>query len=57
MFNENTGYHVMYFVGDDVPYWQVQVENALRSSDTEAWSNALVEAVTATQEAGMKYVG
>ena len=57
VFNENTGYHVMYFVGDDVPYWQVQVENALRSSDTEAWSNALVEAVTATQEAGMKYVG
>ena len=44
-------------MGDDVPYWQVQVENALRSSDTEAWSNALVEAVTATQEAGMKYVG
>ncbi len=57
IYNENTGYHVMYFVGDDVPYWQVQVENALRSSDTDTWAEGLVAALEVVQEAGMKHVG
>ena len=57
LYNENTGYHVMYFVGDDVPYWQVQVENALRSSDTDTWTEGLVAALEVVQEAGMKHVG
>ncbi len=51
------GYHVVYFVGDDVPYWQVQAENALRSADTEAWQTGLLDAATVTQEAGMKNLG
>lgn len=57
VFNENTGYHVMYFVGDDAPYWQVQVESALRSSDTTAWTDSLLEGVETVQTSGMKYVG
>ena len=27
------GYHVMYYVSDSAPYWQVQVENAMRTDD------------------------
>ncbi len=27
------GYHVMYYVSDSDPYWQVQVENAMRTED------------------------
>ena len=59
VFNEGsyTGYHVMYFVGDDVPCWQVQVENALRSSDTEAWQKGLTDSAEVVQLSGMKHVG
>ena len=51
------GYHVMYFVGDDVPYWQVQAENALRNTDTEAWLDSLLDSAEVVQENGMKHVG
>ena len=51
------GYHVMYFVGDDVPYWQVQAENALRNTDTEAWLDGLLDSADVVQENGMKHVG
>ena len=51
------GYHVIYFVGDDVPYWQVQAENALRNTDTEAWLDGLLDSAEVVQEAGMKHVG
>lgn len=51
------GYHVIYFVGDDVPYWQVQAENALRNTDTEAWLDGLLDIAEVVQENGMKHVG
>lgn len=51
------GYHVMYFVGDNVPYWQMIAEDALRSDDQEAWLKGLIENLTVTQSSGMKYVG
>ena len=51
------GYHVMYFVGDDVPCWQVQVENTLRSRDTEAWQKGLTDSAEVVQLSGMKHVG
>ena len=54
VYNENTGYHVMYFVGDDAPYWQVQAESALRSRDTSAWLEGLLDSAEVVQEAGMK---
>ena len=56
-FNENTGYHVMYFVGEDVPAWQVSVENAMSSNDYSDWTSSLAEAAAAEQQSGMKYVG
>ena len=51
------GYHVMYFVGQNDPYWKVQVRNNLRSADQSAWLDGLLEAVTAEEGSGMKYVG
>lgn len=51
------GYHVMYFVGDDVPCWQVQVENTLRSKDTEAWQKGLSDSADVVELSGMKHVG
>ncbi|MGM9661792.1 MAG: peptidylprolyl isomerase [Oscillospiraceae bacterium] len=56
IYAEQTGYHVMYFVGENVPYWQVQVEESLRSDAYSAWSAALVEDMTAETGSGMKYV-
>lgn len=50
------GYHVMYFVGENVPYWQVQVESAKRSADYNNWYDALCENQTVEQGSGMKYV-
>ena len=59
VYNEGsyTGYHVMYFVGEDVPAWQVSVENAMSSNDYSDWTSSLVEAAAAEQQSGMKYVG
>lgn len=53
----NYGYHIMYFVGTDLPYWQVQVTNAMKSEDHSDWLASLTEKVTAEEGPGMKYVG
>jgi hypothetical protein len=53
----NYGYHVMYFVGQNIPYWQVQVDNTLRTADRSAWMESLTADVEAAQASGMKYVG
>jgi parvulin-like peptidyl-prolyl isomerase len=43
------GYHVMYFVADsETNYRDFQVENHLRSHDTEDWYTALIEATEVT---------
>ncbi len=51
------GYHVMYFSGENIPYWKVQVRNSLRNTDYNAWLEALTADLTATEGSGMKYVG
>lgn len=52
------GYHVMFFVGEDLPYWQVQATSALQSEDYSAWYEAKTEGYTAEQNSsGMKHVG
>ena len=51
------GYHVMYFVGDNVPYWQMVADQSLRHEDNEAWLKELVDSATVSQSSGMKYVG
>lgn len=52
------GYHVMYFVGTDLPYWQVQVRNALAENDYTAWYTEKTDGYTAEQSAfGVRFVG
>lgn len=51
------GFHVMYFSGENIPYWQVQVRNNLRKADHTAWKEALLADLTANVGSGMKYVG
>jgi parvulin-like peptidyl-prolyl isomerase len=51
------GYHVMYFVGDNVPYWQLVADQELRELDQSKWLEEQVANATVTQEKGMEYVG
>jgi len=51
------GYHVMYFVGTDLPYWQVQVTNALKNNDYSTWYTGLTKDYTAEQHSfGVQFV-
>ncbi len=51
------GYHVMYFVGDNVPYWKTTAESTLRRDSQNEWLEGLVKNLTVTQGSGMKFVG
>ena len=51
------GYHVMYFSGQDVPYWSLMAENELREADYTEWANGLVKDLEINQGSGMKFVG
>ena len=51
------GYHVMYFVSTDLPYWQSQVKADLLSDDMTAWYADLTAGYTAEQQSGIRYVG
>ncbi len=53
----NYGFHVMYFSGENIPYWKVQIRNFLRESDHSEWLNGLLDGVTVETASGMKYVG
>ena len=56
--NENTGYHVMYFVGYDRPYWEVQVSADLVNDAVDAFYEEKTEGYTAEQSSfGMSFVG
>ncbi len=52
-----TGYHVMYFSGYDLPYWKLQVKDAMSKEDFTQWHDELVKDVTASENSGIKYVG
>ena len=56
IYAEGTGYHVMYFVGENAPYWQIQVEDALRSAAYSEWSDGLTADATVELGSGLKYV-
>ena len=56
--NDSTGYHVMYFVGYDKPYWQIRVTNALVSDAVDSFYTEKTEGYTAEQSSfGMRFVG
>ena len=52
------GYHVMYFVGEDLPRWQAQVSDTLKDEDYAEWITALTADSSIEQNSsGMKNVG
>lgn len=51
------GYHIMYFVSQDLPYWQVRVINTLKNNDFNTWYDSLQQDYTVTEGSGMKFVG
>lgn len=51
------GYHVMYFVGYDLPAWQADVSDTLRNQDYAEWVDGLSANSTITRnDSGLKYV-
>lgn len=53
-----SGYHVIYFVGKDLPYWQVEVTNNLKNAAYNTWYTNLTKDYTATQHSfGIRFVG
>lgn len=54
----NYGYHIMYFVDRNLPFWQVQATQTQKSNDFTEWFNQKTEGYEATQKNfGMKFVG
>ena len=51
------GYHVMYFVGENAPYWQTLVTNAMMNNDYTAWIEAMTAEVQVEELSGIKHVG
>ncbi len=56
-FSTTKGYHIMYYVGEDAPYWEKTAATDLRSADISAWMDGLVSACTVEKGAGLKNVG
>ena len=51
------GYHIMYFVSTDLPYWQAKVESTLRNNDFSEWYANASAGYSAETADGAKYVG
>ncbi len=51
------GYHVMYFVGENDPYWMVQTRSAKASADYNAWAEAKFENYAMKDKSGISNVG
>lgn len=51
------GYHIMYFVGENLPYWQSLVVTDLKSNDYLTWEASLSAESDIQQGFGMKFVG
>ena len=51
------GYHVMYFVGENIPAWQVGVSDTLASEDYNAWVESLTADASIEQgDFGLSFV-
>ena len=56
--NDSTGYHVMYFVGFDQPYWEIQVSEKLVEQAVDTFYDEKTAGYTAEQSSwGMSFVG
>lgn len=51
------GWHVMYYISDDLPEWALQAQDALAEEDYLAWESAATEGYEAVEGSGMSFVG
>ena len=51
------GYHIMYFVGENLPFWKTLVINDLKGTDYNEWESNLPSECNIQQGFGMKFVG
>lgn len=51
------GWHVMYYVGDDLPNWKLEADKAMATEDYLVWENAALEGYTAVEGSGISFVG
>jgi len=51
------GWHVVYYVGQNEPYWKKAVTDAKTSTEQSAWLKETQESVTGEAADGMQYVG
>ena len=54
---DHEGYHIIYYIGTDEPYWEQQADSALRTQDTGAWLEELTADYPVTRGSGIQYVG
>lgn len=57
VYNETTGFHLIYFVGTGVPYTEYVADNLLRGEDFSAWQEEFMADWELTEARAMKYVG
>ncbi len=50
------GWHIMYFVGQNTPVWQMEVEAAMVNEDVAEWLDGLVEAAEVTKLGALENV-
>ena len=48
------GWHVMYYVGDNMPVWKQSADSALRNADYAAWEAEVTQGYEAQEGFGMK---
>lgn len=50
------GWHIMYYVGDNLPVWKQTADSAMLQADYAAWEAEVTEGYEAVEGAGMKFL-
>ena len=50
------GYHVMYYVSDNLPVWKLSADSSLRSQDYTAWEDGVLKGYEAKAGMGLKFL-
>ena len=50
------GWHIMYYVGDNSPVWELTADNALRQAEYTAWESEQVAGYEAVEGFGLKLI-
>ena len=51
------GYHLIYYIGTNEPYWKQEATASLQETDMTEWLDGLTSAAAVTDGSGMNYVG